>query len=169
MDRRDFLRSGLTFGALAAVYALAPGSLSALTPGDGKLPFKKIVKTDAEWKRILTADQYGVTRLKMTEAPYSSPMNKNYRRGTFACVCCALPVFSSKTKFNSHTGWASFYAPVAKANVQEKTDTSEAETRTEVLCSRCDAHLGHVFEDGPKPTGLRYCINGLALKFVAGR
>lgn len=169
MDRRDFLRAGMAFGGLAAFYGLSPVAVSALTPDDEKLPFKKIVKTDKEWKRILTADQYKVTRLKATEAPYSSPLNKNYRRGTFVCVCCDLPLFSSKTKFNSNTGWASFYAPIAKVNLLEKTDTSEAETRTEVLCNRCDAHLGHVFADGPKPTGLRYCINGLAMKFVRSR
>lgn len=167
MDRRKFLQSGIMFGALAAFSAatLKAGG-SFVDKKTDKLPFEKIVKTDAEWKRLLTPDQYKVTRQKMTEAPYSSALNKNYRAGIFQCVCCSLPVFSSKTKFNSHTGWASFYAPVAKINLLEKSDTSEAETRTEVLCNRCEAHLGHVFEDGPKPTGLRYCINGLALKFV---
>jgi methionine-R-sulfoxide reductase len=170
MDRREFLKSGTMFGALAAFSAYTANSvLGFADEKNDKLPFKKIVKTDAEWKRILTPDQYKVTREKGTEAPYSSPLNKNYRKGTFLCVCCDLPLFSSKTKYNSHTGWASFYAPIAKINVQEKPDTSEAETRTEVLCNRCDAHLGHVFEDGPKPTGLRYCINGLAMKFVRSR
>ncbi|MDQ3321202.1 MAG: peptide-methionine (R)-S-oxide reductase MsrB [Acidobacteriota bacterium] len=168
MDRRDFLRSGLIFGGLAAFSGLSLVSVSAATPDDEKLPFKKIVKSDKQWKRILTAEQYRITRQKGTEAPYSSPMNKNYRKGTFTCVCCDLPLFSSKTKFNSNTGWASFYAPVAKINVREAVDKSEAEIRTEVLCNRCDAHLGHVFGDGPKPTGLRYCINGVAMKFVRG-
>jgi peptide-methionine (R)-S-oxide reductase len=131
-----------------------------------KLPFKKVVKTDAEWKRILTAEQYKVARRAGTEVPYSTPLNDIKDKGVFACVCCSLPVFSSETKFDSGTGWPSFYAPIAKINVGEKTDKSAAEVRTEVLCNRCDAHLGHVFDDGPKPTGLRYCINGVAMKFV---
>ena len=130
------------------------------------LPFKKVVKTDAEWKRILTPEQYQVARQAGTEAPYSSPLNNIHDEGTFACVCCDLPVFSSKTKFDSGTGWPSFYAPIAKINVREKVDKSLAEVRTEVLCNRCDAHLGHVFDDGPKPTGLRYCMNGVAMKFI---
>jgi peptide-methionine (R)-S-oxide reductase len=131
-----------------------------------KHPFKKVVKTDAEWKRILTAEQYEVARRAGTEAPYSSPLNDVHETGVFECVCCDLPVFSSKTKFDSGTGWPSFYAPIAKINVREKTDKTMTEVRTEVLCNRCDAHLGHVFDDGPKPTGLRYCMNGVAMKFV---
>lgn len=166
MNRRELLKAGAAAGIFAAFSALTLKAGSAFPGGAATdLPFEKIVKTDAEWKRILTADQYKVTRRKATEAPYSSPMNKNYRKGTFTCVCCDLPLFSSKAKFNSETGWASFYAPIAKINLLEKPDTSEAETRTEVLCNRCDAHLGHVFGDGPKPTGLRYCINGVAMKF----
>lgn len=166
MNRRELLKSGVATGVFAAFSAvtLRAGNVF-IDDKPAASPFKKIVKTDAEWKRLLTPDQYKVTRQKATEAPYSSALNKNYRKGTFLCVCCDLPVFSSATKFNSNTGWASFYAPIEKINVSEKSDTSEAETRTEVLCSRCDAHLGHVFEDGPKPTGLRYCINGLAMKF----
>lgn len=131
------------------------------------LPLEKIVKTDAEWKKILTAEQHRITRQAGTEAPYSSPLNDLKAKGTFACVCCDLPLFSSKTKFESNTGWPSFYAPVKKINVEEKVDKSLFETRTEVLCNRCDAHLGHVFDDGPEPTGLRYCMNGVAMKFVA--
>lgn len=134
---------------------------------DSDLPFKKVVKTDAEWKRLLTPEQYRVARQAGTEAPYSSPLNEIHDEGTFACVCCDLPVFSSKTKFDSGTGWPSFYAPIAKINVREKVDKSlPSEVRTEVLCNRCDAHLGHVFDDGPKPTGLRYCMNGVAMKFI---
>lgn len=166
MNRRELLKTGAAAGIFAAFSALTARAGGALFADDTKnLPFEKIVKTDAEWKRILTAEQYRITRRKGTEAPYSSPLNKNYRNGTFLCVCCDLPLFSSKTKFNSETGWASFYAPVAKINLLEKPDTSESEPRTEVLCNRCDAHLGHVFDDGPKPTGLRYCINGVAMKF----
>jgi peptide-methionine (R)-S-oxide reductase len=128
---------------------------------------RKIRKSDEEWKRILTADQYYITRQAGTEAPYSSPLLNVHESGTFECVCCDLPLFSSKTKFESNTGWPSFWAPIAKRNVLERVDNSLPETRTEVLCARCDAHLGHVFPDGPKPTGLRYCMNGVALKFVA--
>jgi peptide-methionine (R)-S-oxide reductase len=168
-----FLKSGMLFGALTALSGFSLGSTGvaenlADESGD-KLPFKKVVKTDAEWKRILTPDQYQVARKGATENPYSSPLNKNYKPGVYTCVCCNLALFSSKTKYNSDTGWASFYAPIDKIHVSEKVDNSLPETRTEVLCNRCDAHLGHVFADGPKPTGLRYCINGLAMKFVGQR
>jgi peptide-methionine (R)-S-oxide reductase len=127
---------------------------------------KKVIKTDAEWKRILTPEQYSVAREKGTERAFSSPLNDIHDEGIFECVACELPVFSSKAKFDSGTGWPSFYEPIDKENVQEVVDKSLWETRTEVLCARCDSHLGHVFDDGPKPTGLRYCMNGVALKFV---
>ena len=172
MNRRTFLKSGLLAGSVAALAGfpfISGNAATVLVDNKGKnVPFKKIVKTDAEWKRILTPEQYEVARKAGTEAPYSSPLLDIHARGTFVCVCCALPVFSSKTKFDSQTGWPSFYAPINKINVGEKVDKTMAETRTEVLCNRCDAHLGHVFEDGPKPTGLRYCMNGVALKFVKG-
>jgi peptide-methionine (R)-S-oxide reductase len=145
----------------------AGGNAENASPVKGDdLPFEKVVKTDAEWKRILTPRQYEVARRGGTEAPYSSPLNNIRKKGIYACVCCSLPLFSSKTKFESGTGWPSFYAPINKVNVSEKIDNSLEETRTEVLCSKCDAHLGHVFDDGPKPTGLRYCMNGVAMKFV---
>jgi peptide-methionine (R)-S-oxide reductase len=127
---------------------------------------KKVIKTDAEWKQILTPDQYSVAREKGTERPFSSPLNDIHDNGIFECVACGLPVFSSKAKFDSGTGWPSFYEPIDKESVTEVVDKSLFETRTEVLCARCDSHLGHVFEDGPMPTGLRYCMNGVALKFV---
>jgi peptide-methionine (R)-S-oxide reductase len=127
---------------------------------------KKVTKTDAEWKKILTPEQYNVTREKGTERPFSSPLNDIHDEGIFECVACELPVFSSKAKFDSGTGWPSFYEPIDKESVTEVVDKSLWETRTEVLCARCDSHLGHVFDDGPKPTGLRYCMNGVALKFV---
>ena len=170
MNRRYFIKSGVSLGALALLSRTPLAAVSAQKePGGvskGEATFKKIVKTDAEWRRLLTPEQYHVTRQKGTEAPYSSPLNKIYSRGTYHCVCCALPLFSSQTKYNSNTGWPSFWAPIAKGNVREESDTSETEARTEVLCARCDAHLGHVFDDGPEPTGLRYCMNGVALKFV---
>lgn len=169
MVRRAFLKSGVIFGAFAAVSSLpfVSGGAGEIL-ADDRVPFKKVVKTDAEWKRILTAEQYRITRKAGTEAAYSSPLNEVHGKGTFVCVCCDLPLFTSKTKFDSQTGWPSFYAPIAKTHVREKVDKTMAETRTEVLCSRCDAHLGHVFEDGPRPTGLRYCMNGVAMKFVKG-
>ena len=127
---------------------------------------KKVIKTDAEWKQILTPEQYSVAREKGTERPFSSPLNDIHDEGIFECVACELPVFSSKAKFDSGTGWPSFYEPIDKESVTEVVDKSLWETRTEVLCARCDSHLGHVFDDGPRPTGLRYCMNGVALKFV---
>ncbi len=126
---------------------------------------EKVTKTDAEWKQILTPEQYQITREKGTERPFSSPLNDLHEKGTFECVACGLPLFSSKAKFESGSGWPSFYEPIEKENVREETDKSLWAVRTEVLCARCDAHLGHVFDDGPNPTGLRYCMNGVALKF----
>ena len=173
MNRRAFLRSGIMLGVFGAFTGLPliGGSRSKSFAADKpkKLPFKKVVKTNAQWKRVLTAEQYEVARQAGTEAPYSSPLNDVHDKGVFECVCCNLPVFNSKTKFDSGTGWPSFYAPIAQANVREKKDKTLSETRTEVLCARCDAHLGHVFDDGPKPTGLRYCMNGVAMKFVKSR
>ena len=170
MNRRSFIGYGITFGAIGVLSQT--GLSSALASGGQKgaaASFKKITRTDAEWKSLLTPEQYRVARQKGTEAPYSSPLNDEHGAGTFECVCCDLPLFSSRTKFDSGTGWPSFYAPIVKRNVREEVDKSLAETRTEVMCARCDAHLGHVFDDGPKPTGLRYCMNGVAMKFTAKR
>jgi peptide-methionine (R)-S-oxide reductase len=126
---------------------------------------EKIVKTDAEWKAILTPEQYKILRRHGTEMACTSPLDKVYTEGTYYCAGCELPLFRSNTKFNSQTGWPSFYQALPGA-VETTTDTSHYMTRTEVHCARCDGHLGHVFEDGPAPTGSRYCMNGVAMKFV---
>ncbi|MDB6052385.1 MAG: Peptide methionine sulfoxide reductase MsrB [Pseudomonas sp.] len=165
----------LIYGS-ASVALVASGVLGLRTFAASPLPATTVRSTEAfevthseaEWHALLTADQFEVLRNSDTERPYSSPLNKEHRAGRFACAGCQLEAFSSVAKFESHTGWPSFTSPLDHA-VVENTDTSFGVERTEVHCRRCGGHLGHVFDDGPDPTGLRYCMNGVALTFAPGQ
>ena len=163
MDRRMFIR--LATGG-AGILAVPPLFLAGQAMAAERIA--KISKTDAEWKKLLTPAQYEVLRQEGTEAPFTSPLNKEKRSGIFACVACDLPLFPSKFKFDSGTGWPSFYDGLP-GHVETTTDYKLVLPRTEYHCARCGGHHGHVFNDGPKPTGLRYCNNGVALKFIADK
>ncbi|SPB13283.1 methionine sulfoxide reductase B [Caballeronia novacaledonica] len=166
--RRRFLLTGTA--AAAAAFALG-GRLRAFAAGaepQAMSPERfEIVHTDDEWRRLLNPVQFDVLRREGTERPFTSPLNDEHRTGTFSCAGCKLAAFSSRTKFDSHTGWPSFWAPLDHA-VATRIDGSFGIERTEVHCRRCGGHLGHVFDDGPKPTGLRYCMNGVAMTFTPG-
>jgi peptide-methionine (R)-S-oxide reductase len=164
IDRRALLTAGLALAALTGTSQFGKaGTMTTTTTTPAQdIDWKKL--TDADWRKRLTPQQYNILRMHGTERAGSSPLLREHRKGIFACAGCALPLFSSAAKFESGTGWPSFYEPLPDA-VETKTDSSFFMTRTEVHCARCLGHLGHVFDDGPKPTGLRYCMNGVALQF----
>jgi len=163
ITRRRFIAAGIVGAVATFSSACTTVTPSAAVNAEAPLTFE-VTHTDAEWQKLLTPEQYATLRHEATELPGSSPLLNEERPGTFDCAGCDLPLFSSTTKFDSGTGWPSFWAPLENA-VGTKSDTTLGMTRTAVYCRRCGGHLGHLFDDGPKPTGLRYCMNGVALTF----
>lgn len=163
------MRKTLFAAALLALLAWHTGPAQAGQPArkDSKVSDEKVEKSDAEWQQILTPEQYQVMRCSATEAPFSGKYYKHKADGTYVCAGCGAELFASKTKYESGSGWPSYWAPVDKKAVRQKKDISMGMMRIEILCNACDAHLGHVFEDGPRPTGLRYCVNSASLGFVS--
>ena len=159
------MNRNLFLGVLCGLVLTGSVASISLTPRIDDATPRKVVKTEAEWKKILTPQQFYVLRQQGTERPFTSPLVDNHEKGVFKCAGCKTPLFSSDTKFESGTGWPSFYKSLSKENVAEKVDRTHGMVRTEVECGVCGGHLGHVFDDGPKPTGLRYCMNGVALEF----
>ena len=165
MKTRSLLIPFALAAALAAAYNVTAAERKGAKPVEAAEKVGKIEKSDAEWKKILTPEQYRVLREEGTERAWTSPLNKNHEKGVYVCAACGLTLFSSDTKFDSGTGWPSFWKPIDPTHVGTETDRSFFQVRTEVHCARCGGHLGHVFPDGPPPTGLRYCMNGVSLKF----